>query len=315
MRLADGAPPDAFGGIPSLQGHVIRPVLDRSPAELADAAAERGLRSSYDSTNRDQGLRRNRVRAGIGQQLEDELVKHSMSFASGRESARKSAESAAAWIRRSVPWKQWPLPLSSGQLLPGLVPQWRELALKSLLKLPRGLRIRALLMALQDCVGGFRVPWGHLERLLDELGPETREIGPLVVRISSGWLQLFPRDLPAEPADAWQTSLEDLPQWGWYCLPLRAHARSPLRLRPALPGDRIPCAGGTRLLGDVCRDLGIPPALRRLVPVLEAAGRPVLAYTAALGRQYPLPQAQRARAAESSEREDASWFCLRILAW
>lgn len=316
MRLVDGAPAESTAGIPGIHGCVIRPVLDRSPQELADVLSASGFRPSPDSSNRDAAFRRNRIRAGIGPALTDELRQHGPGFARGISATHRDNADRLAWLRRELRPEVLPLPLLESQLSDsGPSPTWRCLPLPALLRLPSDLRTRALALVLQDAGGRFRIPWERLRSLAGHPREGRYRFGALRVLISGQTLIVHPHHLPAEPARAWELVVRNSPGWGRHCLPYSGGDPAEVRIRSALPGDRLPVAGGTRRLGDVCRDLGIPASLRPLVPVVELHGGVILAFTAALGRQYPLPTGNRAGGRGAGSDSHPSWFCLDVRAW
>ena len=57
-------------------------------------------------------------------------------------------------------------------------------------------------------------------------------------------------------------------------LSVRLAVGGPFVVRARRPGDRLRTPGGTRRLGDVLADAGVPPAVRDLLPVVAAADDP-----------------------------------------
>jgi tRNA(Ile)-lysidine synthase len=80
---------------------------------------------------------------------------------------------------------------------------------------------------------------------------------------------------PEDGADATAAVTADLlPGLDPARLSVRLTTVGPFVVRPRRPGDRLRTPGGTRRLGDVLADAGVPPSLRDLVPVVASADEP-----------------------------------------
>jgi tRNA(Ile)-lysidine synthase len=169
--------------------------------------------------------------------------------------------------------------------------------------LPVALARRVLRSALRDAADAATI-----ERLLAAPdGWRATLPGPLDASVERGWHVLAPADsaAPGHPGDPVASVLLDVASGGTYVhaasgvrimvtdagggvvafvaelpggvppgidpsrLAVRVRSEGPLRLRTRRDGDRLRTPGGTRSLGDILGEVGVPRALRDLLPVIS----------------------------------------------
>ncbi|MFQ5894302.1 MAG: tRNA lysidine(34) synthetase TilS [Nitrospinota bacterium] len=295
MRLLDGTGLAGLGGIPPVrEGWLIRPLLERSRAEVELFLREGGWDWLEDPSNRDLRFRRNRVRhlvlPWLGENYNPRVGQALVRLARQARETEESLEEGVRALERLHTERQ-----GEGLLV-------RDLA--ALSKAPAALRFRLWRRALAVARGGLRgVTERHL-RALDGLAlggapagilplPEgmqaRRSYGRLILEAKEtgarGPQAPGPLPLPEEGEVHW-------PELGWSFRvrkgrgpgtrgeagdPSRAHLDAdllgaPLMLRTRRPGDRFHPLGapGPKKLKDFFIDRKVPRPERDRTPLLAA---------------------------------------------
>ena len=285
LRLLRGAPLESLGGIEARRGHLLRPLLGVSRAEIERFLAEMELEPIADPTNADLSLPRNFVRHALLPRLRESepgLEETLLGLAS--RSSRLRARLEKEFARR--------LDLGDGgerDHLLGLPEPLRVPALRWLLherlgveRLPSFPSMKSFLLLLERkgappplslprAQGDFRALVAHGRRLVLET-PESR-IPPFSYTFSIPGeaelpelgLRLRIRRSPVEP-------------WMLRGDPRRAGFTAdggPATVRNRRPGDRLRPLGspGTRKLKELLVDRRVPARERDRLPIVEIGGR------------------------------------------
>ena len=294
LRLARGTGIDGLAGMAVWSGRRLRPLLDVRRADV-HRAAESVMRgalatATHDPMNDDVGLARVRLRRDVMPALAD--IAPDAVGAIARLAALARAESEAldaivADLRAALPV----VVFGRATLVPS----------EPLRALPVALGRRIVRTLLP---GGEARSAASVERVLRAPdGWRATLPGPLDVSVDRGWHLVLPAG-PPDPEDvvldlgasaAATTAVVDHAPSGIRLTVTHApgptlmarpsgglppgldagrlavtltSATSALRVRSRRDGDRVRTAGGTRALGDVLADAGVPLALRDLLPVV-----------------------------------------------
>ena len=269
MRLCGGSGTAGLRGIPARSGHVRRPFLGVSRADILAYLGDRGLGYRVDSTNESGDYLRNRVRAtlvpaarrvfpSLGAALTFSAAKAAMDDDALEAMARDLVEAAGIPVRR-------------------------------FLAAPLAVRVRALYLLAGSVAGAGRpgrerLPWRLVAaaaasektdgRLAAGAGVEFRVDGGRVLALSSAGIEVratgfsFVARGPGEYRVAKGTSFELYYHDGPSGLRLDAFAW-PLVVRSRRPGDVLSSAGGGKRLDRLLPELGVAAASRDGVPVVE----------------------------------------------
>ncbi|MBZ4423078.1 tRNA lysidine(34) synthetase TilS [Myxococcus sp. RHSTA-1-4] len=277
MRLARGTALRGAGGIQAARPGLIRPLLERTRAEVESFLEEEGVGYSTDPMNADPALFRTRIRRDVLPAL-------------SRAAGYAVEERLAAFAR---------LAAEDDALLAGLAEEaWRRLRLEDgsleavgVRALEPPLRRRVLVRLLGEA--GVPADDAMLARVLRavERGGVASLGRKLQLRAASGrvrCVQLEPARSPVLRLDGpgtrgllegtgWSFAVESgPPPMGVHGLVLAEGTRWPLTVRTRQPGDRLRTAAGQRKLQDVLVDLRVPAEARAAWPVVADAGGQVL---------------------------------------
>ncbi|MFN3650561.1 MAG: tRNA lysidine(34) synthetase TilS [Armatimonadota bacterium] len=294
MNLLRGTGTDGLAGIPEERPlargsavRVVRPLLDRSRAELAAYCEAHGLQPRHDVTNDDLSYRRNRLRATVLPLLEAEspsLRSHLLQLSRQVREEQSALERLAAELRSAS---------SVTTTGPGLV-----LDAGTLAQAPPALARRALRQLLEEATPGVEISAALLQRLWELVAagePSAVDLpgAPWRARRVRDQLRLEPAEPRRSPTPVLPRTLSlsgevEAPELGIALRlevghppddprrpPLEAvldlqALRPPLCLRAPERGDRFRPLGapGTRLLSDLFTDRKIPREERAAWPVL-----------------------------------------------
>ena len=301
LRLARGTAPDGLAGMtpvaPGGDGPPrVRPLLRLRRADLARHCAEDGLAVTEDPMNRDPAVRRVRVEEEVLPALA--RIGPDPVAALGRLAAL-AAEDAAV-LRDLAARAAAALPVRRA----GAVVALPSAGLRGLPPALGRRIVHAELSRLGAATGAGPAVARTVARVLAAAdGVRATLPGPLLMEVGGGWHLLVPRGDPAPTAaalpvpgavgwpaaglvvtagtDGGDVTAERAPDVA--ALPpgldparLRVVVRvpGPFMVRGRRPGDRLRTPGGTRRLGDVLADAGVPVALRDLLPVVASAAAP-----------------------------------------
>ena len=301
LRLARGTAPDGLGGMapiaPGGDGPPrVRPLLRLRRADLARHCTEEGLTVAADPANRDPGVRRVRVEGevlpALGRVGPDPTgALGRLAALAGEDAAALAAAADAAAAALPVRRVGHVVALPSDGLR-GLPPAL-------------GRRVVHAGLARVAATTGVRTGAGAADartvaRVLGATdGTRVTLPGPVTLEVGGGWHVLVPRDLaPARDAALMVPGAVVWPAAGLRVeagevggasaidpaallpgavpgrMAVSLRVSGPLVVRARRPGDRLRTPGGTRRLGDVLADAGVPPSLRDLLPVVVAADAP-----------------------------------------
>lgn len=148
LRLCTGAGSDGLAGIPPVRGAIVRPLIERSRAEILAYLAARGLPWREDPSNRDLRFPRNRIRHELLPWLERHV----------NPRVRAALARTAALLRDEVEWLEAEARRSLEELArPPADGSWLELDAAGLMALPAALQRRVLRLA---CWRALRVRAG-----------------------------------------------------------------------------------------------------------------------------------------------------------
>jgi tRNA(Ile)-lysidine synthase len=269
LRLLRGSGARGLAGIPPRRGAVVRPLIDRSRAEVLDYLAARGLPFLEDPSNATPRYQRNRARMGAMPALR-ELAPHAeRALARAADLLRADERALAARAARRV----------SGA----------EADVAALRAEPLAVRRRAVRRMWKGASGTSRgLEARHVEavlRLLRRASPGRVTLGAgLEARVAYGRLEIRPR-----PAGAPRPAPVELAGPGCHALPdgrvleIVADAPGagsgpewPLAWRTRRPGDRFRPEGGRggKKLKAWLIDRKVPREERdRLILLVDASGR------------------------------------------
>jgi tRNA(Ile)-lysidine synthase len=299
-RLAVSPGARGLLGLSPRNGRVVRPLLGLDRDDTRRLALAAGLRFSDDETNEEPGYARNRVR------LEALPVLRGLNAAAERNIAETRAELAedAALLERVVLEELQRMGAGahdlavSAQELAAREPSLRRLALRALaeraVERPVALgRTRAEeIMRVAMRPEGGEVELGSGLRAICESGmirfDATREeiLAPAAVSLSvpgiaalGAWeLRAELHPAPIEPAGPDIATLD------------ATSLASPLEVRTWREGDRMQPLGmtGTKTLGDLLAEHGVPRSARHSIPVVLAAGQVAWIPGVAVGEPFRL---------------------------
>jgi tRNA(Ile)-lysidine synthase len=284
MRLLRGTGPDGLAGIrPVRDGHIIRPLIECSRAEVLAFLRAADLPFCEDSSNRDRRFLRNRIRHEVLPLLQSiqPAVKHRLAIAAqfiGDELVLLRDQDAERLAAVAGPDGVLPVSAAADSRL---VRAW--------LRAQRG-DLGGLTLAHFRAVGRLahgRRPNGqvvlpHGQRVVREYGrllfrarqpapaptPQRLLVGGSTLCLESGWrigAELRPFDAQSwrRPADLFELFAD------------AALVSGPLVVRTVRAGDRIQPLGlhGHRKLQDVLVDRKVPIQTRRTCPVVELDGK------------------------------------------
>ena len=285
LRLLRGAGPEGLAGMPVSrplgQGHLLRPLLDFSRAELAEWARREGLDWLEDPANAGTDPDRNFLRHEILPRLRSRWPAADAALA---RSARLQREAAGELARQAA--ADW---AGLAERQPDRIP------VAALAALPPA-RCRRLLRYWIGRINALPLPHArHLQRILDEVLPASPDAMPEVrwpgarVRRHAGMLWLLPERLPTTPAaQPWDLhrslalddgrSLEVCETEG---RGLRAdlRGRDDVRIDFRRGGERLRPAGRgehRHALKKLLQEWGVPPWERSRLPLLYV-GRTIAA--------------------------------------
>ncbi|MFP3043674.1 tRNA lysidine(34) synthetase TilS [Treponema primitia] len=106
MRILRGSGPAGLAAMPRSRGIVIRPILDRSRAEILAYLEERGIPYRTDSTNTDPKYLRNRIRHKLIPCLDEFFPGWRKTLPDLAETQRMAADFLEAESAARIPWKE-----------------------------------------------------------------------------------------------------------------------------------------------------------------------------------------------------------------
>ncbi|MEX2356061.1 MAG: tRNA lysidine(34) synthetase TilS [Thermaerobacterales bacterium] len=303
MRFLTGAGPDGLAGMPAVHGSIVRPLIDRSRAEITAFARHRGLEFREDASNRDIRLLRNRIRHRLVPDLEAEynprirqaiwrlsrLAADETSFLDHLAAEAEAVAFASFDLFRALPLVSLKLP--------------------ELQKLPAALQRRIVRRVCWRVLGeqtaAVRLGYDEAEAVRDLIKTETelRAVdlpGGLRVRRTVDRLHCFARWMEEDPGFSGYLPVPGTLSIGRAGIKLQADYAPPDRgpdgglWRIALSGvelgpedvltvdnprpeDRLALCRGAepRKLRNLMSERQIPEPLRGLLPVIRLAERPV----------------------------------------
>ncbi|MPZ18982.1 MAG: tRNA lysidine(34) synthetase TilS [Luteitalea sp.] len=302
LRLFRGAGTRGLGGMSPRVGHVVRPLLDTTRAEVLRYLASHGLGYREDTSNRDLTFARNRIRHVVLPQLMLQIGPH-LPKVLAREAAL--ARDDEAWLREAATEAAQRVVLyKEGEAS-------ARLQLPALRALPPALQRRVVWQALERLACGRFIGWTHVRATLELAnGRRTGSLAlpavraarrgeVLVLEVTAGEAgrqrqergsregRAFRYELGVpgtlEIAEAGLVLTAEMkavgPEWvARVSNPMEAilDARAlgrPLVVRSRLPGDRLQPLGltGTRKLQDLLVDRKVPREARDRVPLVVAA--------------------------------------------
>jgi tRNA(Ile)-lysidine synthase len=288
FRLIRGTGVAGLAGIPPRRGHIARPLLPFTRAELQDHAVAVRLRWREDRTNQDMGYARNRLRHGVLPALE------ALRPGAGRRIAalaQRAAESESAWrsvvedavaqvVSRS---EEGAYALARERLL-GYHPHVRARVLRHLLQdmgcRPdrAGTRAAAEFISAGGSGSGLELPGRvRMEREFDTIllrrATAAGASGPAQsLRIEHARTGTGTFTAAGQRYEAHWSASRDGSDDRCAVFDLSS-LRFPLELRGAQPGDRIRMSYGSKKLKKLFQERRIGRAQRARVPVLlDAAG-------------------------------------------
>ena len=314
MRLLRGTGVDGLAGIrPVRDGHIVRPLIESTLAQVLAFLQAAGLAYCDDSSNADRRFLRSRVRHEVLpllQAINPEASRHLAALAEVLAEEGGELESRAAPMLRDAEDASGGLTIAALRAAP---PALMHRIIRAWLRRQRGDLAHlgaAHVRAIADLVRGrrpnaqVRLPSGHVVmREYDTLRfRATTAVTPAAtagmtvthvvvpgttLRIDGGWR------ISAEAVAA-STSLR-MPADVWTLVADAADLATPLVVRSVRPGDRIRPFGmrGHRKLQDVFIDRKVVPAQRRTWPVVEAGGEILWLPGIVRGAQAPVTSGTR----------------------
>ncbi len=258
-----------LSGIPSWRGRFCRPLLDAARSEVRRLAAELGLPFVDDPQNADPAVRRNRLRhetipslaAGFNPRLVEAL---------GRLASSAAADDAELEARAATV----PLTRHEGAVL---------IPAAALFTLPGAIAARVARRALREARGPHAGTTDEISAVLNAVGSVATTIGGAVdVRREGPWVVLVVEDPPMPEAveievgskvgfGNWIVSAETgSDSIGRFGVTMARPDRLVVRTAPA--DERILITGGSKRVGDVLAEAGVPRRVRPMWPVVEADG-------------------------------------------
>ncbi len=273
MRFLGGSGSGGLRGIPASNGPFLRPFLRLPKAALLAYVGERGLEYSIDSTNALSDYRRNRLRHNLAPALD-------AAFPGWRRGVLLAADKAALEEEALAA-------AGAGLAFAPEGPSAASADAASLLAAPRALALRAVVEAAGRLLGRDRASARLAAAALDSLSRgKAYRGGGLELRAEAGRARLsVALDFPARggyfvivdgPCRVRAGNVVVSASWadegdrGLEARGIRAAAFSfPLAVRSRRPGDSIALPRGSKRLDVLLSEMGLPPALRDLVPVVE----------------------------------------------
>jgi tRNA(Ile)-lysidine synthase len=180
MRFLRGSGPAGLAAMPRVRGPVLRPILDRSRAEVLAYLAERGIPYRTDATNADPAFLRNRIRHKLIPCLDEFFPQWRGPILDLAETQRMAADFLAAEAAARLPWES---------LSPVSAPDHCSLNAQDFFSQPPILREEALFAALDRIKGkalGDRQPRRRSIRLFTGEGLASLDVGFAVVKQDRG---------------------------------------------------------------------------------------------------------------------------------
>jgi len=278
-NLLRGAGAGGLSGIPRRRGHLLRPLLEVTRAEVRSVADELGLPYADDPTNRDPGPRRNLLRHRVIPLLEAEVnpqARAALARAGGLLAADdRLLEDRAARVPVRVDGARVRLPAAAlATLPPPVAARVARRALRVLLS-PYPGRAADVDAVLQIAAGAVRRrsltgevsaeregPWVTLQIGPAPVPPDVTLPVPGRVRFGRWEIEAAMAAAPPRPAPV-----------GRRCVHLDPGAAVDLTVRGAVAGDRVPIEAGSKPVAEALREAGIPARLRPGWPLLCSGGR------------------------------------------
>ncbi len=264
MRILRGSGPAGLAAMPRSRGIVIRPLLDRSRAEILAYLEERGIPYRTDSTNTDPKYLRNRIRHTLIPCLDEFFPGWRKTLQDLAETQRMAADFLEAEATARIPWRDEGRGLSvSSNSFFSQPPILREEALfaaldrmaeKGRVKPPRRRNLRLFAQGAFDTLDlGFAILKKDAEKL--SLGlPRTGETGfsllikePGIYKLKGLTIRAFSGENTGSPA---QLAAKFPAQSGFF-------ATLPLALRQNYPEDYIVRGGRKRRGAESVRAAGV----------------------------------------------------------
>ena len=170
MRLVRGSGVDGMSGIRAVNGQIIRPLLRFTKAELIAICDDAGVTPVQDPSNRDPDFDRVRMRLYLG------AAPHPFDPLAATRSASALADASAAltWMTTQLAGERIVIAATGISLNPTA--------------LPRELKRRLLLVALQQIDADIRVRGDSIERAMDDLeAGKTLTLGNILCKGGAVW--------------------------------------------------------------------------------------------------------------------------------
>jgi len=274
-HLLRGAGVRGLAGIPEKRGQLLRPLLAVRREETRALATELGLPWVDDPANLDLSLRRNRIRNQLVPYLENEYNPGLVEVLARTARVFSQDDAALERLVEAVPIRRD----SSGAVL---IPATLLRALEP------AVRVRVIRRGLREARGPHAGTFAELESALDVMEGRARRrmIGEgLQVEREGPWLAFYRQPLPpswtavlAVPDEVSVVGLRITTSAGRGPLPIgrwlvgldAKQLGYQLVVRSGQPADRIAIRNGSKPLGEVLAEAGVPPRRRSGWPVVEA---------------------------------------------
>ncbi len=275
MRLLDGSGSAGLAAMAPRRGHLVRPMLEVTRAEVEAFVKANGLRPVRDPSNRDPAFRRVRLRALLG------------ALRKLQPDADRALARSAANLRDDAEVLAW----ASAELGAGRVPL--DLDLGRLSGLPAPVRGRALRDAVASTAGRAlsRREALALAHLADRT-EGTEELDVAGIRVRRSYRRLSAASRAVAPPAAVAATGSGAVGFGPHTLHLELSG--PVLIRSPRPGDRIALpGGGHKKVSRVLADAKVPRADRAGFPVIcDPSGERALVVP---GLSAPVGPVSRAR--------------------
>ena len=255
MRFLQGAGTDSKAGIPQIRGHFVRPLLAIERSQIEEYLNQKKIKWCTDSTNGDTNYLRNKIRASLMPFLNKEFSGWDKAALTGAQKALDDAE-----LIQSLPMD------------------------KDFFKLPRALKIRALLQAANKAGFDRRIPYLFLRDVCDCSDSADNYNGRKVEKRFSELCFIIDKNgLTVKKSDEVEKEIvfsAIIEKSGFYELPagqvfIPDKLSFPLLVRSWRSGDLVETAeGGRKKLADIFSDWHVPQEKRQYIPVVQELQTP-----------------------------------------
>lgn len=264
MRFLQGAGTDSRTGIPQVRGKFIRPLLEIERYQIEEYLRQKNLNWCNDSTNSDTNYLRNRIRSELVPLLNERFIGWDKALITGAKKALDDSELIQS------------LPLNG-----------------DFFKLPRALKIRALIKAANQAGFDNRIPYLFLRHVCDCCDSADNYNGRKVEKTFSTICFVIDKNgVSVKKADQVENEIvfsAIIEKSGFFEIPsgqvfLPDELNYPVLIRNWRPGDQVQTAdGGTKKLADIFADWHVPQEKRQFIPVVQDLKSPEQKITGLFG--------------------------------